>query len=69
MARFVAVTDDKGLKRAGVPFSKGYLYNLRSSGRYLGLVVRIGGRLVVDLDELAAMARRDREGQIQKFSR
>lgn len=65
--RFIPVRDKEALKNAGVPFSQMYLYKLRHIGRYPGLVLRVGRRLVVDLQELEQLAEQDKAAQKRKF--
>ncbi len=50
--RWVKVTDAEGLKAVGCPWSTKTLRTMHSQGKYPGLIVKLGGKLVLAVDVL-----------------
>lgn len=65
--KYVPVRNEEALRQAGVPYTKRYLYKIRSTGKYTGLVVKIGRRLLVDMKELEKLVEQDKAKQREKF--
>jgi len=57
--KLIPITDEKRLKEAGLPWSKNYIFKLRHYGTYPKLILRVGRRLMIDLDEFHRMVEED----------
>ena len=49
--KYVPVNDEARLKQTGIPYTKATLYRFKCQSKYPGLVIKIGGRVVVDVAE------------------
>ena len=63
LGKLIPVADEEALRRAGVPFARSTLYKMRHYRRLPGTVVKLGGRLFVDLDELERALEKDKARQ------
>jgi len=64
--KLIPLTDEKRLKEAGLVWSKNYIFKLRHLNVYPKLILKIGRRLVVDIDEYHRMVEADAERQVAK---
>lgn len=63
LGKLIPIADEEALREAGVPFARSTLYKLRHCGRLPGVVVKLGGRLFVDLEELQRVLEEDKARQ------
>ncbi|HDH53530.1 MAG TPA: hypothetical protein ENH24_03485 [Nitrospirae bacterium] len=49
-----------------LPWSKNSIYKFSSENLYPRIIIRVGGKLFIDIDEFEALARRKRDEQVGK---
>jgi len=63
LGKLIPIADEEALREAGIPFARSTLYKYRHYGRLPGVVVKLGGRLFVDLEELQKVLEEDKAQQ------
>ena len=63
LGKLIPIADEEALREAGIPFARSTLYKYRHYGRLPGVVVKLGGRLFLDLEELRKIVETDKARQ------
>ena len=54
--RYIPLKDTEGLREAGFPYTRKYIYKLRSEGKYPALTAKVNGVVVLNVGEIYRLA-------------
>lgn len=57
--KLIVLSDEKALKEAGIPWARSYIFKLRHYNTYPKLIVKVGRRLMIDVDEFHRLVKED----------